>query len=141
MKWLWLKGTSGCALVQPHCLSRDTRAGCPGLCPDAFWVSPRWETPQHPVPGLSQPPRGTVPAVLREPPGCQFVFIASGPVTGHHLEEPGSVSSPFLQASVHIDIPLNLLGVEPVQLSQPSLIREMCQSLNHLNGPLLDSLQ
>lgn len=55
-----------------------------------------------------------------------FVLIASGPVSGHHSEEPSSIIlAPFLQVFIHIDkILLRLLQAEQSQFSQPSLRRD-----------------
>jgi len=83
--------------------------------------------------------------VQREPSVFQFVPIASGPVTAHRGKEPGSVFfAPSLQVFVQIKkIPPepSLPQAEQSQLSQPLLTEEMLQSLNHLHGPSLDSLQ
>ncbi|KAK4830703.1 hypothetical protein QYF61_012872 [Mycteria americana] len=100
----------------------------------------------HSVPVVSHPHSKKVfPDVHRQPPVFQFVPIASCPVTGHHQIQPGSVfSTPSLQVFIYIDKMSpqpSLLQAQQSQLSQPFLIGEMLQSLHHLHGPLLDSLQ
>jgi len=70
-------------------------------------------------------------------PVLQFVPTASGPVTGHHRKEPGSLFARSLQVFIHT----NQMPPEQSQLSQPFLTGEMPQSLHHLCGPSLDSLQ
>ena len=95
------------------------------------------------MPVLSHPLSGKVfPDVQRKSPLFQCVPVASGPVTGHHWQEPVSVlSAPSLQVFIHVDeIPLepSLLQAEQPWLSQPLLVGEMLQSFNHLHGPLLD---
>jgi len=100
----------------------------------------------QPVPGLSHPhSEKAFPDVQTEPPVFQFVLTASGPGTGHHWKEPGSIflipSHPIL---IYMDeIPLCLLFS---RLNSPSSLslspwEEMLLSLNHLNCPFLDSLQ
>jgi len=72
-----------------------------------------------------------------------FLCIASGPVTVCHWKEPVASSSlhPAFRYYIHWwDLPTRLLLAEKSQLSQPFLIREMLQSLNHVCGPLQDSL-
>ena len=119
---------------------------------------PRWQTafehlqrrrlhnlPGQPVPVLSQPhSKKAIPDVQRDPPVFQFVPIASGPVTGHQWKEPGSILfAPSLQEFMYTNkVPLNLLfsrlnSRSSLSLSSP----KMLQSLHHLGGPLLDSLQ
>ena len=91
--------------------------------------------------------RKVFPDVEREPPVFQFVPTASGPVTGHHWEEPGStLFSPSLQVFIHSDktLPtpsLLFLQVEQSQLSQLFLTGDMFQSPNRFSGPLLDCPQ
>jgi len=65
----------------------------------------------------------SVPDVQREPPVFQFVPIASGPATGHHPEEPGTVLfAPSLQLFMHIDeMLLSLLFSRQNSPSFPSL--------------------
>jgi len=74
-----------------------------------------------------------------------FVPTTSCPVTGHHWKAPGSVVlAPSLQVFIYIDkIPPepSLLQAEESQLSHLLLIGDILQSLNHLYGPSLDSLQ
>jgi len=68
--------------------------------------------PVQPVPVLSHPHSEKMfPDVQREPPVFQLVLIASGPVPGHHREEPGSaLFAPSLQVFMYIDeIALSLL--------------------------------
>ena len=85
------------------------------------------------------------PDVQGEPPVFQFVPIASGPLTEPHCKEPGSVLfAPYFQVFIYMNmIPPtpSLLQAEQSQLSQPFLIGELLQSLNHACGSLWDSLQ
>ena len=93
----------------------------------------------QPVPELSHPhSEKAFPDVRRESSVFQFVLIASGPVTGHHWIEPGSVLSALsLQVFIYTDkMPLSLLVF---RLRSP--IGEMLQTLNDINGPSLDSFQ
>ncbi|KAJ7396540.1 hypothetical protein BTVI_144359 [Pitangus sulphuratus] len=75
----------------------------------------------------------------------QFLPIAFCPTAWHHQEDPGSIIlTPSLQILIDIDdVPSHLsrLEAEKAQLPQPSLIKEMLQSTNHLHNPSLDSLQ
>ena len=66
-------------------------------------------------------------------------------VTEHHGIEPGSI---FFTPSVQVFTDIDNITPEPSvlqtgqsQLSQPFLNGEMLQSLHHLHGPSLDSLQ
>ena len=80
--------------------------------------------PRQPVPVLDHPHSDKVfPHVQREPPMFQFVPIASGPVTGHHRAEPGSIYlAPLLQVLINTDeIPLSLLFSRLNSLSSFSL--------------------
>lgn len=46
------------SLSNPSAKAGSTRAGCPGLCPDCFWISPRrrlHNLPEQTVPVLSHP--------------------------------------------------------------------------------------
>jgi len=87
----------------------------------------------------------TCAGVQRNPPVFHFVPTTSCPVTGHHWKAPGSVVlAPSLQVFIYIDkIPPepSLLQAEESQLSHLLLIGDILQSLNHLYGPSLDSLQ
>ena len=75
----------------------------------------------------------------------QFLPIASGPVTGHHWKEPGSILfAPSLEIFIYIGkIPLCLLfsRLKQSQLSQSFLMWELLQSFHHLGGPSQDSPQ
>lgn len=75
----------------------------------------------------------------------QYVPITSGPVTGHHWKEPGSLLIvPSFQLFIHIDKVLlepPLLQAELFQLAQPFFVGEMLQSLHDPCGPSLHSLQ
>lgn len=66
---------------------------------------------------------------------------ASGPVTGHHGEEPGSMLSvPTLQVFIYFDNfahEPSLLQAEQLHLSQLCLNGAMLQSHKHLHGPQL----
>ena len=129
--------------------SRATRSHLPRTCVQmAFEYLQGWRLRNlsgQPVPVLSHPhSKKVLPAVLREPPVFQSVPAASGPVTGHHWKEPGSVLfAPSLQVFMYIDkISLSRLFSE---LNSPRSLGpfscEMPQSLQHLYGPLSDSLQ
>lgn len=115
----------------------------PGLCPGGFWGCPGWIHPPKTSPGGCQgssPSQGAAPGALGEPPGCQVVLTASAAGTGH-LWSALAQFLPHLQIPVHIDTPWTCSSqAEPAQVSQPSPTRDTCQSLNYLNGPLLDSL-
>lgn len=81
------------------------------------------------------------PDVQMAPPVSQFVPILSGPGTGHHGKEPGS---DFFTTSLRVFISCDkslLLSWLNSPSSQPLLIGDMLQSLNHLRGPSLDFLQ
>ena len=59
---------------------------------------------QQPVPALSLPHSKVFPDVQREAPVFHLVAVASGPVTGHHRKEPGSVLfAPSLQVFIYVD--------------------------------------
>ena len=85
----------------------------------------------------------------------QFVHVAFCPVTGHQWKEPDTVvfTPKGCKGCPPCTLPLGictllmrfpwppLLQAEQSQLSQPFHIQEMLQSLLHLSGSLLDSLQ
>ena len=79
--------------------------------------------------------------VQSEPPVFQFVPLASCPGTGHHWEEPVSVL--LLSSFMYVLYPTlsRLFSRLESQLPQPFLRGGMLQSLHHLCGPSLDSLQ
>jgi len=85
------------------------------------------------------------PDVQWEPPVFVFVPTASGPVTGHHWKEPGSVLfTSSVQVFAYIEkIPPepSLLPAEQSQLSQAFIMGRMLQTPHCFRGPLLDSLQ
>ena len=71
----------------------------------------------------------------------QCLAITSGPVTGHHLKEPGStLFARSLQVFIHIDKIILFFRLHSSH-SQPFLIGQMFHSLHHLCGSLLDSLR
>lgn len=97
----------------------------------SFWVSPRYNSnlPRQPVLVLSiltvKLKQEVFPAVQRDPPVLQLVPTASCPVSGHYLEESGSViSTSSLQVLRDTDkMPLNLLFSQlNSPSSQPALI-------------------
>lgn len=130
-----LEGASGDHLFQPSLLDQGHLQ--PELCSDGFCISPRMETPHLPgqlMPVLSHPHSGKVcPDRQREPPVSWFVPFASGPVTGLHWKEPGSILLvPSLQIFVHMNqIPHKLFVLS--RLSSPSSFslssQERCPSL------------
>lgn len=75
-----------------------------------------------------------------------FQFVPSAPcrVAGHHRGEPGSILlTPSLQIYGDIgEVPsqMSFLKAQQAQISQPFLIREKFQSLNHLCKTLLEAL-
>lgn len=79
-------------------------------------------------------------------PVFQFVCLVSCPVTGHPWEETGST---FLSVLHHVLLNTDLFNTskpplsyaECSTLSQPPLIYQMLQALNHPHGPALDLLQ
>lgn len=74
---------------------------------------------------------------------CQFVPIASCPVSGNHWQESALVFLFVLICYSHIDGNITnsfFLQAEQSRLSQPLLIWQVRHSLNHLHGPLLDLL-
>jgi len=67
-----------------------------------------------------------------------FMLIPSCPFTEYHLESDFIFfSRPIGYSYTCIRSPLSLLQAEQSQLSQPLLICQMLQSLNHLHDPLL----
>jgi len=138
------KGPMEIIWSNPPASAGPYKSGYPGPCPGGFLVSPkRNHESGQPVPVLSHPHSDKVfPIVQREPPVFQSVSIASGPVTGHHLEEPGSVLfAPSLQVCIHVDkIPLSLLLSKlnsPSSLSFSSQAR--CSNSLTFSYPSLDS--
>ena len=110
-----LEGASGGHLVQPPCSSKATYSLlAQNHVQTAFEHLQGWRLdnlPGQPVPVLSHSHcKKVFPDVQREPPVFQVVPIASGPVAGHHWEEPGSVFfAPSWQVFISIDeIPLSL---------------------------------
>jgi len=71
---------------------------------------------------------------------CPLPLVLSLDTTEKSLA-PSSLHPPFRYLHTLIRSPLSLLQVKQSQLFQPFLTEEMLQSLNHLCGPLLDSLQ
>ena len=147
---LRLKGVSGGHLFQPLVLKqRHLDLVAQDHIQMAFEY-PQGGRPYYlsgqPVPVLGRPRRTEVFAgVQREPSVFQFVLSASGPATGYHWKEPGSVlMAPSLQVllcSEKTHPELSLLQAEQSQLSQPLLIGEMLQSVHHHSGPALHFLQ
>ena len=55
-EWLRLERTSGDHLVHAHCQEGLPRAGCPGPCPDGFWLPPIYNhLSGQPVPSAQSP--------------------------------------------------------------------------------------
>lgn len=78
-----------------------------------------------------------------ELPVFPFVPVASCPVTGCYWEESGSFLTLPYRSFTHISkitLELSLLQTRQSQFSQLLLVSQMLQSLNHLCGPLLESL-
>ena len=109
------KGSLEVIWSNPPVQAWPRRVSCPGPCLDSFWISSRRRI--HNLSGQLVPVRGqphsekVFPDVQREPPLFQCVPGASGPVTGHHWKEPGSILfAPFLQVFISIEkTPLSLL--------------------------------
>lgn len=78
-----------------------------------------------------------------ELPVFQFVSVVSGALTGHHWKELLPILfTPSLQLFIYTDkIPMSLFFFGQSQLSWPSLLRWMLQSLNHFCCTVLDPLQ
>lgn len=93
LSWEW---TSGGYLVKPLA---QPKAICPGLCLDAFWISPKIKTSQPPCTtcgnawSLSEDEK-VFPNAQKEPPVFQFVLIASGQVPGHQWKASITWSQP-----------------------------------------------
>jgi len=121
---------------------RSPTAGCSGLAPVKSWWSPRMKTPLPPwLTCASIQSSSMFNWHLRYFCLCPSP-LPSCPFTGYHGEKPGSVFSPSDIYTHWSDLlEPSLLQTEQSQLSQPLLIQQMLQSLNHLCGPLLDSLQ
>lgn len=102
--WGW-NGTLEVIWSNSPVQAASPRTGCPGLCPDSFWISPRIETLQ---PSWTACTRAQSPAeqkmspyVQTEPPVFQVLPITSS-VTGYHSAWL-SFFTPFLEIFVHID--------------------------------------
>lgn len=98
-----------------------TLAGCPGPCPDGFWVSPKLETPQSPWPTCShvQSPLQSKSVTWCSDRASCFSFHAFSPLTGHQWKWPiSALFAPSPQAFICIEeIPLSLLSS---RLNSPS---------------------
>ena len=146
-EWWRLEGTSGRHPVQPPLLQQvhlePVAQDRVQMASEYLWGRRLHNLFGQPVPVLGDPHSEKVfPDVQRESSVFWCVHTASGPPR-HHWKVAGSVfSAPSLQEFIYIDeIPLSLLFSRlnsPSSLSLPS--HEMLKSLNHLCGPLLDSL-
>lgn len=79
------------------------------------------------------------PVVQIEPPVIHYEPIVSGPVTGHHWEEPGHI---FFVPSFQVyfdEIPPEPSYLQAKQ-PHPLVIGDLLQTLNHFHGPLLEFL-
>ena len=74
-----------CPCVPAPAPAAPPRAGCPGPWPGGFWRAPGRRPHSLWAACASAPSPAT--DVQREPPGLQFVPMASCPGTGHHWEE------------------------------------------------------
>lgn len=146
--WQGQKGSPGCALVQPRCwagypeLAAQDSAQMALGCPQGGDIPSGWGSPaqlEHPqcLPGLITLPEEQFQVLRNLLAASLCPLLCSCPSTTGTLW----LSLPTLPSSICSDIPLNLLFLRLNQVSQPSLTREICQSLNHPNGPLLDPLQ
>lgn len=89
------------------------------------------ESPQPPRPAVSvfgpTHSEKVFPEVQRDPPVFQRVPVASGPGTGHHWEEPGSI---YFALSLQSLVPLRV----------PSLASPHCVPVSlALSSPALDT--
>jgi len=82
------------------------------------------------------------PDVQREPAVFQCVPVASGPVTGHHCKESGSIFTPSVHLFVHID-EITTTSLLFSRLSSPSSLslssHERCSRILNTVGPRIDS--
>ena len=131
----------------PHCWSRDMYTHLPGTMSDGFRISPRMETPQIPWATCASdwsPSQEIYLSWCSERNFCVLVLplILSLGTTEESLA-PSSLHSPFSYLYTLIKRPLSLLFSysEESQLFQLFLICQLLQSLRHLCGPFLGSLQ
>jgi len=107
-EWLRLEGTFG-GLVQPPLLKQGhlevVPQGCVQIAFGYLQGGRLHSLSGQAVPVLGHPHSEKVfPNVQREPPVFWFVPIASGPDTGHHWKEPGSILyAPLLQVFDYMD--------------------------------------
>lgn len=141
--------------------SDSTNSRYPRLCPDSSWISPKMETPQHlwaTCATVQNPQRKKQPKnqptkkkkkknVLHDQIELH-VLICSCSLLSYQWALLSRDWRPLLH-SLTSDIYTHpgdppkpsALQTEPPQLSWPHLMWKMPQSLNHLGGSMMNSLQ
>jgi len=152
---LRLEGTSGVIWSTPPLKQGHLEQAVQDHVQAVFEYLQGWRLhhlPGQPVPVLGHSHSEKVfPDVQREPPVflrgnllcfslCPLPLVLSLGTTEKYLSL-SSLHSPFRYLCTLIRSSLRLLQAEQSQLPQPFIMGEMLQSLNHLCGPLLDSLQ